>query len=95
MWQHRSPPGQIGEVRGHGTRGSVGARLDRELRSGAVGCVIAPEPITTGRLGSRLQDTWQHVHARPAPCLDLKPVCGGIRSIGYRQWPPGPPRERL
>jgi hypothetical protein len=31
----------------------------------------------------------------PAFCFDLELVRGGTRSSGYRQWPPGPPRERL
>jgi hypothetical protein len=35
------------------------------------------------------------VDARPAPCLDLDLVYEGTRSLGYRQRPPGPPRERL
>jgi hypothetical protein len=38
-------------------------------------------------------------HADTCACLifylDLKLVRGGTRSSGYRQWPPGPPRERL
>jgi hypothetical protein len=29
------------------------------------------------------------------PYLDLELVCGGTRSSGYRQRPPGPPREML
>jgi hypothetical protein len=28
---------------------------------------------------------WQCVVARPAPCLDLKPIREGNRSMGYRQ----------
>jgi hypothetical protein len=40
-WQHRSPPRQEGEVRGCRTRGSTGAHLDREERSGATGYVAA------------------------------------------------------
>jgi hypothetical protein len=35
------------------------------------------------------------VDARLAPCLDLELVYGGTRSLGYRQRPPGPHRERL
>jgi hypothetical protein len=59
-WQRRSPPRQVGEVRGRGTRGSARARLDREPRSEAVGRVAVPKPISTDRLDSGLQDTWQH-----------------------------------
>jgi hypothetical protein len=33
-----------------------------------------------------------HVVVR-LPCLGIKPVCGGTWSIGFRQWPPGPPRR--
>jgi hypothetical protein len=40
-WQHRSPPRQEGEVRSCRTRGSTGAHLDREERSGATGYVAA------------------------------------------------------
>jgi hypothetical protein len=35
------------------------------------------------------------VDARPTPCLDLELLCGGTRSLGCRQRPPDPPRERL
>jgi hypothetical protein len=38
---------------------------------------------------------WQCVDVRSAPCLDLELVRGDIRFSGYRQWPPGPPQERL
>jgi hypothetical protein len=34
-WQHRSPPRPEGKVRGYKTRGSTGAHLDKEERSGA------------------------------------------------------------
>jgi hypothetical protein len=57
--------------------------------------VAAPEPTSAGRCGSKLQLTWQRVEACSAPCLDLELVCGGTRSSGCRQRPPGPPRERL
>jgi hypothetical protein len=40
-WQHRSPPQQEDEVQGCKTRGSTGAHLDREERSGATGYVVA------------------------------------------------------
>jgi hypothetical protein len=40
-----------------------------------------------GRRGPELQGIWQRVDARPTPCLDLKLVCGGTRSVGYRQRP--------
>jgi hypothetical protein len=33
------------------------------------------------------------VDAHHASCLDLNSICGGTRSVGYRQWPSGPPRE--
>jgi hypothetical protein len=35
-----------------------------------------------------------HMAVCLAPCLRLKPICRSTRSSGYRQWPPGPPRER-
>jgi hypothetical protein len=73
--RHRwSPPRYVGEVRDRGERGSAGACLDREVRSRAAGRMTAPE----------LQKTWQHLDVRPAPCLDLKTVCGCTRSAGYQ-----------
>jgi hypothetical protein len=95
MCQHSSPPGQGGEVRGHWTRGSTGAHPNRGVRSGAARRVAVLEPISVGRLDSGLHNTWQCADACPAPRLDLKPVCGGTRSIGYQQWPLGPPQQRL
>jgi hypothetical protein len=38
-WQHRTPPQQGGEVRGHGTRGVSGAHLCREVWPEATSCV--------------------------------------------------------
>jgi hypothetical protein len=52
-WQHRSSTQQGGE--GHGTRGSIGAHLSKEVRSGAAGHVVAPEPTSVGRCGPKLQ----------------------------------------
>jgi hypothetical protein len=37
------------------------------------------------RCGPNLQLAWQHVDARPAPCLNLELVCGGTRASGCRQ----------
>jgi hypothetical protein len=51
MWQCRSPPQPKDEVQSHRTRGSVGVHLSREMRSGAIGHVAAPEPTSTRRLG--------------------------------------------
>jgi hypothetical protein len=48
--------------------------------------VAALKPTSAGRCGLKLQLVWQHVDARPAPCLDLELVCGGTRSSGCRQW---------
>jgi hypothetical protein len=50
-----------------------------------MGHMVAPEPTSVGRCGSKLQLTWQRVDARPALCLDLELVCGGTRSSGCRQ----------
>jgi hypothetical protein len=58
------------------TRGSTGAHLSKEVRSGAVGHVAAPEPTSVGRCGLNLQLAWQHVVAHPTPYLDLELVCG-------------------
>jgi hypothetical protein len=45
MWQHQSPP--LGEAR-PGPRGSAGAHLGREVRSGAKEHVAAPELSSRG-----------------------------------------------
>jgi hypothetical protein len=58
-WQRWSSPQQGGEVWGRGTRGSIGAHLSREARSGAVGHMVAPEPTLSGRRCLRPRDTWQ------------------------------------
>jgi hypothetical protein len=76
---------QEGEVRSRGTHGSAGAHLSMEVRSRVVGHVVGPEPTSVGRCGLKLQLMWQRVDARPTPCLDLEIVCGGTRSLGYRQ----------
>jgi hypothetical protein len=78
-------PSSEGRGRSQGTRGSVGAHLSKEVRSGAAGHVVVPEPTSVGRCGPKLQLMWQRVDARPAPYLDLELVCGGTRSSGYRQ----------
>jgi hypothetical protein len=62
---------QEGRAWSHGTRGSAGAHLGRNVRSGAAGHMAAPEPTSAGRCGLKLQLTLQHVDACPAPCLDL------------------------
>jgi hypothetical protein len=77
MWQHRSSPQQGGEVQARGTRGSVGAHLSKETKSGATGHMVAPKPTSVGRCGLKLQHTWQRVDVRTAPYLDLDFVCGG------------------
>jgi hypothetical protein len=50
--------------------------------------VVAPEPTSVGRCSPKLQLTWHRVDAHPAPYLDLELVCGGTRSLGYRQCTP-------
>jgi hypothetical protein len=47
--------------------------------------MVAPEPILAGRRGPEPYDTWQCVDACPTTCLDLKLVCRGTWSAGYRQ----------
>jgi hypothetical protein len=54
MWQHRSSHYQGGKVRSRGTRGSTGAHLNKEARSGAAGHVSAPKPTSAGRCGLKL-----------------------------------------
>jgi hypothetical protein len=83
-WQRQSLTQQGGEARGHVTRGSTGAHLSKEVRSGAVGHVVALEPTSAERCGLKLQLTWQRVDAHPVLCLDLELVCRGIRFSGCR-----------
>jgi hypothetical protein len=94
-WQRRSSTQQGGEARGHMPRGNTEDHLSKEVRSGTAGHVAAPEPTSAGRCDLKLQLAWQRVDAHAAPCLDLEFVCGGTRSTGCRQRPPGPPQERL
>jgi hypothetical protein len=68
----------------HGPRGSTGAHLSKEVRSGVTGHVVALKPTSTGRRGPKLQLTWQRVDACPAPCLDLELVSRGTQSSGCR-----------
>jgi hypothetical protein len=49
MWQRQSTPQLGGEVQSHRTHDSAGAHLRREVRSGAIGHVVAPEPTSAGR----------------------------------------------
>jgi hypothetical protein len=94
-WQHRSPPEQGGRVRCREARGSTRSCLSREAGFGAVGHVAASEPISIWRQGPELQNMWQCVDVRHSPYLDLKVICGGTRTVGYRHWPSDPTQERL
>jgi hypothetical protein len=58
MWQRRSSTQQGGEARDHRTRGSTGAPLSKEVRSGAVGHLAAPKPTYVGRCDPKLQLMW-------------------------------------
>jgi hypothetical protein len=51
---------QGGRARSYGTRGSVGAHLGREARSGAEERVVAPELNSARRRGSGPRAMWQH-----------------------------------
>jgi hypothetical protein len=66
-------------------RSSTRALLSREVGSEAAGPAAAPEPSLAGRQDPVPQDAWQRVDARSTPLLDLKLVCGGAQSAGYRQ----------
>jgi hypothetical protein len=85
MWQRQSSTQQGGEARVHGTHGSIRVHLGRKARSGVAGHVEVPELTSTGRRDPELQGMWQREDAHPAPCLDLKLVCGGTRHLGCRQ----------
>jgi hypothetical protein len=52
--------------------------------SGATGHMAALEPTLAGRQDSVLHGKWWCMGACTAPCLDLKLVCKGTRSVGYR-----------
>jgi hypothetical protein len=84
-WWHQSPHQPGGEARSLWIRGSAEAHLSSGAGSGAVGHVAAPKPISVGRQGLELYNMWQCVDAQSAPCLVLKPVSGGNRSVGYQQ----------
>jgi hypothetical protein len=58
-WQRRSPPLLGGNVRSHRTRGSAGAHLSREARSGVIGHMAVLEPTSAERRGLEPQETWQ------------------------------------
>jgi hypothetical protein len=63
MWQRWSSTQKGDEARGHGPHGSTGAHLSREMRSGAVGYVAAPEPNSAGgvvQTYSLCGSTWMH-----------------------------------
>jgi hypothetical protein len=90
VWRRQSSTQQGDEARGHGPRGSIRAHLSKEVRSGAAGHVVAPEPTSAGRCGLKLQLAWQRVNAHSTPCLNLEHVCGGTQSSGCRQRPRGP-----
>jgi hypothetical protein len=57
-------------------RDSTGAHLSKEVRTGAVGHVAAPEPTSTWRCGPKLQFVQQRVDARPVSYLNLEPIYG-------------------
>jgi hypothetical protein len=84
VWQRRSSTQQGDKVLCHGPRGSIGAHLSKEVRSGAVGHVMTPKPTFAGMCGPKLQLMWHRVDTHSPPYLDLKLVYEGIRSSGCR-----------
>jgi hypothetical protein len=106
-WRPRSCPGLGSGSWSHRTQGGPGAAPGWAAGARAARHEVALELPRAGQRELEPQDTWrprscpglqlawQRVDTRPAPCLDLELVCGGTRSSGYRQWPPGPPWERL
>jgi hypothetical protein len=67
---------QGGRARSHGARGSAGAHLNREMRSGAEEHGVTLEPTSAGRCGLKLQFAWQCVNASSVSYLDLELVYG-------------------
>jgi hypothetical protein len=59
MRQRRSPPWLGGEAQSNRTRGSAETHLDREVRSGAAGHGVTPEPTRTWRRGPKPRDKRQ------------------------------------
>jgi hypothetical protein len=55
VWCSWSSTQQGDEARGHGPRGSTGAHLSKEVRSGAARHMAAPEPTSAWRCGLKLQ----------------------------------------
>jgi hypothetical protein len=51
-------PSQESRARSHGTHGSIGAHLSKEVRSGGEGHVAAPELTSARRRGLESRDTW-------------------------------------
>jgi hypothetical protein len=98
-WRPRSCPRPGGGAQTVGTCGIPGAAPSRERESESRGHVAASELPRAGSGSLSHGDTWQP-QSYPqsgggSRCLDLKLVRRGTRSLGYRQWPPGPPRERM
>jgi hypothetical protein len=58
------------------TRDNTGAHLSKEMRSGAVGHVAAPDPTSARSCGMKLQLAWYHVDAHPISCHDLEFIYG-------------------
>jgi hypothetical protein len=50
--------------RGHGSCGSTGAYLSKEVRFETMGHMMASEPTSTGRCDPKLQFIWQCVHTQ-------------------------------
>jgi hypothetical protein len=98
-WRPQSCPELGAGARAVGTRGDLGAAPSWEWEPVPWGHMAAPELPRAGSESLSHGDKW---HPRSYPqsgsgshCLNLKLVRGGTQSSGYRQWPPGPPRERM
>jgi hypothetical protein len=66
---------QEGRARSPVTRGSAGAHLSKETRSGAVGHMMVLESTSTGMCDTKVQHIWQRVNTHHTPYLNLKLVC--------------------
>jgi hypothetical protein len=76
MWRLWSCPEPGDESWSHGTHGGYGATLCQEAGAGATGRVAALELPRAGTQELGPRDTWAHLSARLALCLDLELVCG-------------------
>jgi hypothetical protein len=79
-------PSQGGRAQSHGTRGSTGADLSKEVRSRAEGHVVAPELTSARRRRPGPWDMWQHwSSSRQGGEVRGRRTCGSSEAHLYRE----------